>query len=103
MKLVLKSGLVLGLVMSLSAMADHKEGHEGHPGGACKKIVEACKTAGFTRGGHKEGKGLWKDCVQNIVSGKAVAGVTVEASDVEACKAKKANHQAKKEAKKEAK
>lgn len=63
--------------------------------GPCKKIIEACTAAGFVKGGHKpkkgENKGLWKDCVQQIVSGQTVTGVSVEPSVIEACKIKRAS------------
>lgn len=63
--------------------------------GPCKKIVEACTAAGFVKGGHKpkkgENKGLWKDCVNQIVAGQTVAGVTVEPTVIEECKAKRAS------------
>ena len=58
-----------------------------HP---CKQIVSACESAGFTKGKHKEQKGLFLDCVQPIKQGKTVAGVTVDPSVVQACNAKKA-------------
>ncbi len=58
-----------------------------HP---CKQIVNACETAGFTKNGHKENKGLYKDCVSPIRSGQSVAGVNIDPSVVQACSAKKA-------------
>ncbi len=63
--------------------------------GPCRKIVDACTAAGFVKGGHKpkkgENKGLWKDCVNQIVSGQSVPGVTVDPSEIEACKVKRAS------------
>ena len=58
-----------------------------HP---CEKIKSACEAAGFTKGDHKDGKGLHKDCMKPIMSGQTVAGVTVDAGDLQACQAKKA-------------
>jgi hypothetical protein len=55
--------------------------------GPCKKVVEACKAAGFKKGDHKSGKGLHKDCVQKLLAGQTVDGVTVDSADVESCKA----------------
>jgi len=55
----------------------------------CQTIATACEAAGFHRGGHKEGKGLWKDCVAPILDGRTVAGVSVAADDVKACQAKR--------------
>jgi hypothetical protein len=57
-----------------------------HP---CHAIEAACKAAGFLKGGAAQGKGLWKDCIQPILAGTAVSGVSVSAEDVQACKAKK--------------
>lgn len=53
----------------------------------CQTIATACQAAGFHSGGHKEGKGLWKDCVAPILDGHAVPGVSVAADDVKACQA----------------
>ncbi|MBS1985310.1 MAG: hypothetical protein JST16_14170 [Bdellovibrionales bacterium] len=83
MKMIKLSLVLLSGVMGSAAMANHHEG-------PCKKVVEACEAGGFVKGGHKEGKGLWKDCVANVVDGKAVPGVTVDAPTVAACKAKRA-------------
>jgi hypothetical protein len=58
-----------------------------HP---CKQIKAACLAAGYVQGGHKMGKGLWKDCIEPIMAGKTVANVNVSAADVQACQARKA-------------
>lgn len=56
---------------------------------ACKKIEAACKSAGFVKGAHKkDGKGLYEDCLKPVIAGKMVEGVTVEAADIDACKAR---------------
>ena len=56
----------------------------------CKQIKAACEAGGFVKGGHKnDGKGLFKDCMKKILAGESVAGVTVPADEVAACKAKK--------------
>ena len=52
----------------------------------CKSIMEACKSAGFVKHGHKENKGIKKDCMQPLLDGGQVPGVTVAAEDIEACK-----------------
>ncbi|MBC7385973.1 MAG: hypothetical protein H7301_07415 [Cryobacterium sp.] len=71
--------------------------------GPCREIRTACESAGFTKGGHKpkknEFKGLYKDCVQKIMTGETVAGVTVSPEVVNGCKEKKSKREAKKEAK----
>jgi hypothetical protein len=56
-----------------------------HP---CRVIEDACKGAGFVKGGAAEGKGLWKDCIQPVLGGKTVSGVNITADQVQACKAK---------------
>lgn len=63
--------------------------------GPCMKIMEACKSAGYNKASNKK-KSLSKDCIQPILSGKAVEGVSVEAADVEACQVKKAELKQKK-------
>jgi hypothetical protein len=55
----------------------------------CQTIATACEAAGFHRGGHKEGKGLWKDCVAPILDGRTIPGVSVASDDVKACQAKR--------------
>jgi len=40
-------------------------------GGACAKVKSACVNAGFVQGGLKSGTGLWKDCIEPILEGKA--------------------------------
>jgi|GEM_PF-2622511 len=77
--------------------------------GACAAVRTACEGAGFKEGAHKQGKGLWKDCVDPVVSGTAVEGVTVTQTTEElaACKtqreAMEAHHAEKKADKKAAK
>ena len=64
-------------------------------GGVCKQadqvIVKSCEDAGFVKGGHKTGKGLYKDCVKPIKAGQIVTGVTVDQSLLQACKNKRAS------------
>lgn len=61
--------------------------------GPCAQIEQACASAGFIKGEYKEGKGLWRDCVDPIVQGKTVNSAiplpTVNPTVVAACKAKK--------------
>ena len=75
--------MALVLLGSVSAMAQG----ESAP---CKQIKSACESAGFVKGDHKKDqKGLYKDCVQPILAGKSVAGVTVGSDVVAACNVKK--------------
>ena len=82
--------LVMALVILGSANAFANMGKD-HP---CQKVKAACEAAGFKKGDHKDKKGLWKDCVDPVMNGKSVAGVTVSSEDVSACKIKKAEHHA---------
>jgi hypothetical protein len=91
MKLLIAS---LVLVGSVNVFAnEHENMGKDHP---CKEVKEACEAAGFKKGAHKEGKGLWMDCIQKLKEGQAVAGVTVPAEKLAACKAKKESHEEKK-------
>ena len=96
----IKNGLqILCLsVLTGAAMVSADEGAapRKHP---CHAIKAACKAAGFERGDHKEGKGLFSDCMRPILEGKAVAGVTVKAEDVQGCKTFEANHKGHREGK----
>ena len=89
--------LMLALLLPLAsafAAGDRpcKELHE--------QIVKACEAQGFTKGGHKEKKGLWIDCVGVIKKGGTVPGVTPDAALTQACNAKKEKREEKKEEKK---
>lgn len=58
--------------------------------GPCMKIMEACKNAGFGRanpGGTRTS--LSKDCMQPLLNGQPVTGITLNPADIAACKAKK--------------
>jgi hypothetical protein len=72
--------------------APAKETGKDHP---CQRIEQACKAAGFVKGGAKEGKGLYANCMKPILKGKSVAGVTVDAATLQSCQgnmAKAAQH-----------
>lgn len=91
-----KTLLTLSLV-SLLSFNLFAEDTKNHP---CQKIKSACEAAGFKKGDHKDKKGLFLDCMNPLLEGQSVAGVTVNSEDISACKVKKAEHKAKKEAKK---
>jgi len=59
-----------------------------HP---CKTLRAACGAAGYVKGGFKQGKGLFRNCMKPLLSGSSVPGVSVSAEDVQACKARKAH------------
>ncbi len=98
--------LIAGLSVATAADAVKTEPKKE---GACAAIRIACEGAGFKEGAHKEGKGLWKDCVDHVAAGHAVEGVTVTQTPEElaACKAQRvemeARHAEKKADKKAAK
>ena len=93
-----KKLIVLSLLSLLSLSLYAEEKHEAsHP---CMQIKSACAAAGFTKGDHKNKKGLHLDCMKPILDGQTVAGVTVSADVISACKSKQAEHKAKKETKK---
>ncbi len=79
------------VLVSVSAWAVEPTGDASHP---CKALEDACKSAGFVKGGAKTGKGLWKNCMEPLMSGQAVTGVSADSATVQACKAKKAAHEA---------
>ena len=58
--------------------------------GPCKQISNACVAAGYYKGGAKQGRGLYRNCIQPLLGGAAVANVSVDAGTVQACIAKKA-------------
>ena len=72
-----------------------QDNNEQHQDGPCMKLMEACRNAGFSKS-LKEKKSLFKACLQPLLSGQKVEGVTVISSDIEACKAKKAEVKLKK-------
>jgi hypothetical protein len=86
---MLKKSLLIALFTSLIAAA----AFAGANPGPCEQIKQACTNAGFIKGEAKEGKGLWRDCIDPIVQGttakKSVLALpTVDPSVVSACKAK---------------
>ena len=91
MKQAILSGLLISMSLGSVALAQADK----HP---CAAIVKACKSAGFVKGDHKkDGKGLYIDCVNKIVKGESVAGVTISnPDDIAACKVKKEERKEKK-------
>ena len=84
-------GLALLAVISqpIAAQPADAASSDKHP---CETLKKSCESAGFIKGGHKTKKGLYKDCMQPLMAGQAVEGVTAPADAVAACKAKKADH-----------
>ncbi len=75
---------------SVFAEGDHEKSKP------CLEIKKACEAGGFVKGDHKDGKGLYKDCVQKLANGETVAGVSVTPDMVSACKQKREEHKEKK-------
>lgn len=63
----------------------------------CAAVAKACSDAGFSRSETPDKK-FWHDCMQPILLGKTVQGVTLDASVAKECRVKKIN-QMKKEVK----
>jgi len=86
--------LVVALVAPLAVQAQTASTTATDP---CEKIKQACEGAGFVKGQAKEGSGLWKDCIDPILQGKAQpqnARLKLPAVDpnvVSACKTKHPN------------
>jgi hypothetical protein len=63
----------------------------------CEQIKQTCEKAGFVKGQAKQGSGLWKDCIDPIMQGKAqpkdatLKLPTLDPAVVSACKAKRPN------------
>jgi hypothetical protein len=104
----ISSVMIAGILSAGSVMADDAAPvPQSTPGAVsagakhpCRELEQACKSAGFAKGQHKQAKGLWKDCMDPILDGKSVQGVSADASVVQACKAKKAEHRAKEKSEK---
>ena len=85
----MKTALLTLLVLTLAIPAAFAEvttaangESKDHP---CVKIQQACNAAGFAKGGAKERKGLFANCVKPILDGQDVPGVTVDAATIQAC------------------
>lgn len=85
MKTVVMVLLALTLVTSAALAQDSTSAKGPGKDQPCLKIQQACKKAGFVKGGAKEGKGLFVNCVQPILKGKSVPGVTMDAATIQAC------------------
>lgn len=55
---------------------------------SCSTIAHACVNAGFGRA-KVTGKQFWQDCMNPILLGQAVQGVTIDAAMVKICRADK--------------
>lgn len=89
--------LILKFILVFSMQTQYASAQESneHQDGPCIKLMEACKAAGYNKSMNLK-KSLSKDCLQPLLNGQKVEGVTVNADDIEACKAKKAEVKSKK-------
>ena len=81
--------LLVAAITALGSNVRAEEEGKNHP---CKAVHEACEAAGFKKGDHKDKKGLYLDCVNPLLKGESVQGVTVQPDAVAACKAMKEQH-----------
>ncbi|MEQ1724220.1 MAG: hypothetical protein ABL930_13700 [Pseudobdellovibrio sp.] len=95
MKIALFASKTALVVLMFTPLAFGQDNNEQHQDGPCMKLMEACKSAGFSKS-LNEKKSLSKSCLQPLLKGEKVEGVTVNSSDIEACKAKKAEVKSKK-------
>lgn len=84
MKTMIMTLLALGLAVP-AAFAEGGTVAPKEKDRPCVRIEKACKDAGFVKGGAKEGKGLFVDCVKPILEWKSVLGVTVDSATRQAC------------------
>ena len=56
----------------------------------CTNIENACIAGGHKRVGHNADNGMWKSCMEPILAGKTVSGVSVDPVDVKGCQQLKA-------------
>jgi hypothetical protein len=75
--------LILNLVLTL-VQAKEKDGNT-----PCLNLVKACKEAGFSKAKDSPKRQVYRDCVDKMLKGETVEGVTVDPADVTACLQKK--------------
>ena len=86
----MKTAILTLLALSLAVPAAFAENPTALKGAGkdrpCMKIEQACEAAGFAKGKAKEGKGLVVNCMNPILEGKSVPGVTIDETTIQACK-----------------
>jgi hypothetical protein len=90
MKQFLRIGSIVALVgsIALAVTAPITE--------SCQQISNACVDAGFLVGRTApKGKKLFRDCVQPILDGKTISGVTIDPAVVADCQARGSQHKKK--------
>jgi hypothetical protein len=100
----MKKLLMIASVLMASAVfaeGDHSKNSDHEKSKPCLEIKKACEAGGFVKGDHKDGKGLYKDCMQKLANGETVVGVSVTPDMVSACKQKRDEHKERAEKRKE--
>lgn len=82
------TAIPLTLIIALSLHLHALETNENSEG-ACIKVMEACKAAGYNKTLLTEKKSLSKNCIQPLLEGQKVQDIIIDPKDIEACKAKK--------------
>ena len=76
--LIFSLAMIVFTFWSLKKLSSRKE--------PCASLLSACSTAGYFDDSTKN-KSVFMDCLKPLMSGQGIPGVTVSASDVNACKA----------------
>jgi hypothetical protein len=74
----MKTVLTIALLASVTSFAQSRNNQP------CKQVKAACEAAGFKTGDAK--KNLWKSCIDPIVNGKSIPGVSVDTLTIAACR-----------------
>ena len=85
MKLKVSSASLIALFLSVASVAKAAD-TKVTPPLPCENLEKACEAGGFHKHGHKVDNGMWQACMQPLLQGKTVAGVTADAKDVAGCK-----------------
>ena len=80
--------MIVALVVTQQVFADDAMSADSSGNKTCDAIAKTCLAAGFVKT-ESATKGIWGDCMEPVILGKAVAGVTVEPADVKSCRAHK--------------
>lgn len=86
----MKRWILASLLLTFAVSLSRAEG--GEDLAACQELVRSCQSAGYVRNGHKTGKGLIMDCMDPVIAGQTVAGVSASEAAIKDCKEKRAHH-----------
>jgi len=85
--------MIAALLTISNVFAESEKNKSGQGEKPCLEVKKACEAAGFEKGKHKEGKGLYLDCIKKLANGESVAGVSVSADVIASCKQRQDKHQ----------